>query len=252
MTSPMQKLGGTVKTVSHGALVFIGFVAACAAVMLAHSLLRVQPLHGLEFVSVLGLAVVAARMKIKLPGLNGNMSVNLPFFLIAVAQLSLFEALLIALASTLTQCFPKDGGKPKLLQMLFNLSTAAVAVGLGSLIFHDSPLRGVWSSGLPLVMATATVFLAQTMPVATIISLTEGVKLLRIWSSIFQLSFPYYVLSVGITSIVTTASRQVGWQIPLSVLPVMYAIYRSYRVYFGRALPQANNLAMAKGAGAAH
>jgi len=33
---------------------------------------------------------------------------------------------------------------------------------------------------------------------------------------------------------------------------VMYAIYRSYRIYFGRALPQANNLAMAKGAGAAH
>src|SRR5216683_7070161 len=112
MTSPMQKLGGTVKTVSHGALVFIGFVATCAAVMLAHSLLRVQPLHGLEFVSVLGLAVVAARMKIKLPGLNGNMSVNLPFFLIAVAQLSLFEALLIALASTLHSASPRMGANP--------------------------------------------------------------------------------------------------------------------------------------------
>src|SRR5713101_7347538 len=158
MASPMQKLGGTVKTVSHGALVFIGFVATCAAGMLAHSFLRMQPLHGLEFVSVLGLAVVAARMKIKLPGLNGNMSVNLPFLLIAVVQLSLFEALLIALASTLAQCFPKGGGKPKPVQMLFNVSIVAVAVGLGGLIFqHKLPLREAWSSGsLLLVMATAT------------------------------------------------------------------------------------------------
>jgi hypothetical protein len=40
--------------------------------------------------------------------------------------------------------------------------------------------------------------------------------------------------SAGITSMVTTASRHVGWQIPLLVLVVMYAIYRSYVLYFGR------------------
>ena len=58
----------------------------------------------------------------------------------------------------------------------------------------------------------------------------------RVWSSIFHLSFPYYVASAGITSMVTAASRHVGWQIPLLVLPVLYAIYRSYQLYFGRML----------------
>src|SRR5205807_3884740 len=192
--SPPGKEG--MKSASHSASVFVGFVAMCAAVMLGHSLLRMKPLHGFEFLSVLFLAVLTSRMKVKLPGVTGDMSMNLPFLLIAVVQLSLVEALLIALASTVAQCFPKAGGKPKAVQMLFNVSVVAVAVGLGGLIFHHKlPLRIAWSSDSLLVMAAATVFLVQTMPVATIISLTEGGRILRIWSSIFQLSFPYYVLS---------------------------------------------------------
>lgn len=247
----MGKEEKAMKSHSHAAPVFIGLVVVCAAAMVGHSLLRMQPLHGLELVFLLFLAMLASRMKVKLPGLNANMCVNLPFILIAVVQLSLFEALLVALASTLTQCFPKSGGKPKPVQMLFNVSTMAVAVGLGGLIFHNSsPLKVAWFSGsLLLGMAAAAVFLLQTMPVATIISLTEGGKVLRIWSSIFQLSFPYYVLSAGITSMVTTLSRHVGWQIPLLIIPVMYAICRSYQLYFGQATPQARSFAMAKSAG---
>jgi hypothetical protein len=55
--------------------------------------------------------------------------VNLPFLLIAVVQLSLFEALLVALASTVAQCFPKAGCKPEPAHMLFNVSIVTVAVG---------------------------------------------------------------------------------------------------------------------------
>jgi hypothetical protein len=97
-------------------------------------------------------------------------------------------------------------------------------------------------------MAAAMVFLAQTIPVAAIISLTEDGKLLRIWSSIFQLSFPYYLLSAGIASIVTTVGQHVGWQIPLLVLPAMYGVFRSYKLYFGGALPLPHPIAMAKSA----
>jgi hypothetical protein len=98
-------------------------------------------------------------------------------------------------------------------------------------------------------MVSATVFLVQTMPVAAIISLTEGGRILRVWSSLFQLSFPYYALSAGVTSMVTTVSRHVSWQIPLLVLLAMYAVYRSYQLYFGGVLPQAHPIAIAKGAG---
>jgi hypothetical protein len=207
--------------------------------------------HRAEFGALLVLAILTSRLKLKLPGLQGNMSVSLPFILIAFVELNLLEALLVALFSTAAQCFPKGGGKPKAVQMLFNVSTIAVAVGLCEMASHSFLPGAVRWSSLSLLVAVAGLgfFLAQTIPVAAIISLTEGGRLLRIWSGIAHLSFPYYVLSAGVTSLVTTASPRAGWQVPLLILPVMYGVYRSYQVYFVRAVPLAGGLAMATAAG---
>jgi hypothetical protein len=83
-----------------------------------------------------------------------------------------------------------------------------------------------------LASATATFFLGQTAPVAGIIKLSEGVAVRRIWMSLAQLSFPYFVVSAGMTSMVNTVSHHAGWQLALAVFPVMYGIHRSYRLYF--------------------
>jgi len=55
---------------------------------------------------------------------------------------------------------------------------------------------------------------------------------MRVWSSIAHLSFPYYVACTGLMSMVIVASRHVGWQGPLAVLPVMVVMYRCYQRYF--------------------
>jgi len=229
---------------------FIGVMAMGGLVSLSYGLLHVHPFHHAQFATLLVLAVLAARLKLKLPGLHGNMSVNTPFILIAIVELNLFEALMIAAGSTVAQCFPKDGGRPKAVKMLFNVSTAAVAVGLAGLTFQGRmPLPTAWlSSSLLLSLAAASYFLAQTVPVATIISLTEGGSVPRIWSSICQLSFPYYVLSAGVTSLVTTASSRMGWQVPLIAFPVMYGVYRSYQIYFSQPETSDRPSALAKAA----
>jgi len=234
------------------AQLFIGLMTLGGLLSLSHGLLQIQPQHHFRFLTLLVIALVASRLKLKLPGLNGSMSVNLPFILISVGELSLFEALMIALASTAAQCVPKDGGRPQAVKTLFNMSTTAVAVGLGGMIFQGRmPLPTAWVSGsLLLVLAGATFFLVQTLPVATIIALTEGGTMPRIWSSIVHLSFPYYVLSVGVASIVSTASQHWGWQIPLLVMAVMYGVYRSYRVYFGLPETSVRPFALAKAAAA--
>ena len=120
---------------SRATRIFIGFSGLCGLTALTWGLLKVRSPHYPQFLTLLVMAVAASRLKVKLPGITGSMSVNLPFILIAVAQLSLPEAQLIALASTAAQCFPK-GGKPKAMQMLFNLSAMAVAVGIGNCILH--------------------------------------------------------------------------------------------------------------------
>jgi hypothetical protein len=176
-------------------------------------------------------------MKIKLPGLDGNMSVNMPFLLLAVIDLSAAEAVAIACVSSAVQTWPTRDGKFRPEQMIFNVSMMAIAASLSSLMWHATSLwHAVWTFESPmLASATAAFFLGQTGLVAGILKLAEGVALRRVWWSIAQLSFPYYVASAGLTSMVNVVSHHIGWQLALATLPVMYGIYRSYRVYFHRA-----------------
>jgi len=213
---------------------FVALMTFAGIATTAWAAMRSHALHPYFAVTVLILAAATSRMKVKLPGINGNMSVNMPFLLIAVVNLSILEAVLIACASTMVQCWPKRDAKFRPEQMLFNLSMMAFATSVAGMIWNAGWLaRTAWASEpLMLASATATFFLGQTAPVAGIIKVTEGAAMRRIWMSLAQLTFPYYVVSAGMTSMVNLVSHHVGWQLALAVFPVMYAIHRSYRVYF--------------------
>lgn len=231
---------------------FIGMMALAAIAGTAYAGLASHTLHLSYALAVLALAAATSRMKIKLPGIDGNMSVNLPFLLMAVVNLSALEAVFIASVSTVVQCWPKPGSKFKPEQMLFNVSMMAFATSMANLIWNAGWLgRAAWASEpLMLASATAAFFVGQTAPVAGIIKLAEGAAMRRVWLGIVQLSLPYYVLSAGMTSMVNMVSHHWGWQAALVVFPVMYGIHRSYRLYFGNAAEALRTAPLARAAGA--
>src|SRR5580658_99576 len=215
---------------------FIGAMMLAAAITAGYAGFVSHTMHSYFALAVLMLAAATSRMKVKLPGINGNMSVNLPFLLTAVVNLSAAEAVIITLVSTVVQCWPRKGAKFNPQQMAFNVSMMAFASCLPSLMFHADWLRGMqWStSTLGLALATATLFLGQTAPVAAIVAVSEGKAAGQIWWSLAHLSFPYYIVSAGVTTMVQAVSSHLGWGLALAVFPVMFGIYRSYRLYFGR------------------
>jgi hypothetical protein len=231
---------------------FIGLMALAAMASTLYASLASHTLHTAYALTVLVLAAATSRMKIKLPGIDGNMSVNLPFLLMAVVNLSALEAVFIACVSTVVQCWPKPDSKFKPEQMLFNVSMMAFATSMANLIWNAGWLgKAAWASEpLMLASATAAFFLGQTAPVAGIIKVAEGAALRRVWISIVQLSFPYYVVSAGMTSMVNLVSHHWGWQAALVVFPVMYGIHRSYRLYFGRVAESLRTPTLAKAASA--
>ena len=77
-------------------------------------------------------------------------------------------------------------------------------------------------------------FAANTLPVATIISLTEHKSLRRIWADCYFWSFPYYLVGAGVAGLVSWLNRIVEWQTSLLILPAVYLIYRSYRLYLAK------------------
>jgi hypothetical protein len=155
---------------------FIGTMTLAAIAGTAYASLASHTLHPAFALAVLALAAATSRMKIKLPGIDGNMSVNLPFLLMAVVNLSALEAVLIACVSTVVQCWPKAGSKSKPEQMLFNVSMMAFATCMANMIWNAGWLgKTAWASEpLMLASATAAFFVGQTAPVAGIIKLAEG------------------------------------------------------------------------------
>src|SRR6266446_5253186 len=231
---------------------FIGFMVFAAAAIIGDAVLHGRGWHPYLALTLALAAIATSRMKVTIPGINGNMSVNLPFLMLSVITLSATESILIACASTIIQTLPQDGSKLKAVRLLFNVSMMACASGAAGLRFLEQMLtRLSWvSAPLPMAATTPTFFLGQTLPVSVIVALTDGGAVRRIWTNIAQMSFPYYVVSAGVTSMVNSVGHHIGWFAAGMLLPVMYAIYRSYRLYFARAVQAASQpLAMAANAG---
>lgn len=215
------------------ARVFIGAVAVSGLAVFAISVRDASLVQTGLFVSLLLMASLAARLKVKLPGITGNMSVNLPLILVSVAQLGLLQALLVGCISNLVQCLPKPKQKFNLVQIIFNFGTMALAVSATRFIFRSQDLgAAISSASLRLAVATAGFFLVNTVPVAMVIFFTEKKSVFRTWRDIFRLSYPYFLASAGVAGGVLTLVDHVGWEVPLVVLMLMLGVFYSYRQFF--------------------
>ena len=189
-----------------------------------------------RFAAFLILTMVAAGMHVRLPRITGSMSVNLPFILLAVTQLSLFEALIVACSSAVVQ-YLSMRKRVELSKLAFNVCNMANAIGVAHLIYNV-PVegRGLGEEIFLLAGAAAAYFFLNTAPVAIIIALTEGKSAAKIWGDVFLLTYPYYLLSAGMTAGALTISSNPMWELPVITMPLVYGVYCSYKRYFAKQL----------------
>ena len=77
-------------------------------------------------------------------------------------------------------------------------------------------------------------FIANAGTIATIISLTERRPISRILVDCYFWSFPYYLVGAGVAAVDRLVQSAFNWETSLLVLPAVYLIYRSYRLYLGK------------------
>ena len=225
----------------------IGMVAVASLCTLsfgaAFGVVRLQTQAWPQLMLLAVAAAVSSRFKVKLPGMTSSMSGNLPVILLGVTQLGLFASLLVAITAAIAQSYSSGGNKTKPIQFIFNACTLLNASGLAYLVYH-SRVFGAHASAqaMPLVLAAATYFLANTAPVASIIGLTENANPFALWHNVFLWSFPNYVIGAGLTAIASAFGTISGLATVAALLAVLFAVYQSYKMYVGRAIqtqPQA-------------
>jgi len=221
------------KALSIPAKLFITIIVLAGTGALAYGGLHQSSKNIAEFICYVGIAILASRLKVNLPGITGTLSVNFLFILIGVLELSFTETMILGAIAMLAQCvYP---ARPRAMQTTFNVCAGSISTALAYVVFHHPLMNLVIDSRPVLLCVSATVyFIANAGSIATVISLTERRPLHRILVDCYFWSFPYYLVGAGIAGVIAWLNHTFNWETSLLVLPVIYLIYRSYRLYLGK------------------
>jgi diguanylate cyclase (GGDEF)-like protein/putative nucleotidyltransferase with HDIG domain len=214
---------------------FIGFQIVLGTLAFAYALMHWRSDDPLRFACYLAVALSASIFKVRLPGIEATMSANFLFILVGIMDLSRPETVLMGSLGGLIQSLWQSKPRPKPIQLVFNFSNIAISIVAADFVYHSS---GAQSIGMkwPLLLAAAstTYFVVNTMSVSGVIALSERRNPIRVWKECYLWSFPYYLLGALIAGVVSTINHSLGWQVAVLILPVVYWIYRSYRLYLNR------------------
>ncbi len=188
-----------------------------------------------KFVCYLIATVLASSFKVVLPSAQGTLSVNFLFTLLGIVDLGLPETLLIVLASTLGQAFLRRKQQVKPVQLVFNWAQLTVSSTLAFVAYQLVATRVLHAPGpLALLVAAVTYFACNTSAMSAIIGITENKPFNKVWIDNYLWSFPYYMVGAAIAGLINFLNKHIGWQSSLLVLPPIYLMYRSYRLYLGK------------------
>src|SRR5438045_1284246 len=178
--------------------VFVGITASLGVVVLSFALSHWHSQDLVRFACYLAVAVLSSGLKIQLPGIDGTMSVNFLFILLGILELSLPETLIVGCTATLVQCLWQARQKVLPAKVIFNVFMMANAVALSYFTYRR--VAGILGENTPLLLVVTALlfFLANTIPVSVIISMTEGKSPRKVWADCHFWSFPYYIVGAAI------------------------------------------------------
>ena len=218
------------KSLSTGATLYVSVITALGLVIFATSFLPWHSADLLRFICFLLITLLGSGLKVSLPSATGSLPVNTLFVLIAVIDLSLPEALLLGVASTLAQTMM---ARRTLVHCIFQGAVTALAVKICHLTYNWPALE-VNGEVLRLFLTGGAYFVASTLPMASLIALNESSEYRRIWRDRFVWTFSYYVVGAALAGLYHALESRLSWQVAMLVMPFAYLLYRSYCLYLGR------------------
>jgi diguanylate cyclase (GGDEF)-like protein/putative nucleotidyltransferase with HDIG domain len=190
--------------------------------------------HFFRFACYLVVCILASGLKVNLPGILGTMSVNFLFILIGILDMSAGQTLLMGCLGAMVQCVWKPKSRIRPVQAVFSVMNMAIAVYASYTIYHLHLAQRL-SNGSPIALigASLTYFALNTTGVAAVVALSERKSIVSTWRTAYFWSFPFYLLGASLAWVFSILSKGGLSQSILLLVPVIYIIYRSYRMYLG-------------------
>jgi len=183
--------------------------------------------------------LLTSGVKVRLPMVFATLSVNFLFILVGIVQFSLPEAMMLGASGIFVQCLWKPRVRPKAVQIAFSVAAICLAVMGAHGVFHHllappSPIGMGELHPLRLGFAAMTYYMVNTTLVAGVIGLTERKSIFSTWYENYFWVMRYHMAAASIAWLIVVLSKQESKYAALVLFPLVYFVYRSYRMYIDR------------------
>jgi len=214
---------------------FVLIIGILGTLVVAHSIAAWESTDLLKYAGFLLMAVFCSGMRISVPGMAGTLSLNFIFILFGLVDLGTSETIVMGTIVTLVQCLWNKERRARPAQLIFNTCAMAAAIAITEQVYHSPWLSASYvDPAIRLATATLALFFLNTLPVALVIALSENRNFRTVWRECYFWSLPYYLGGAAAAQALSYANRFIGWPTVLLTGPVLYLIFRSYRLYLQR------------------
>jgi len=220
--------------VSLAARAYIACTALAGLLLLSLSIAGWTGVQPVRFLCFLALGVVCSVWKVSLPGVTSTLSVNYIFVLIAASACDFPQTLLIATVGATAQSIFRAKARPQIVHLLFNASSAVVTSACCYAAYHFASRAKIDSTPLLLLMTASAYYLANSASISGVIGLTEHKKFLGVFRESYLWTAPQYLIGATVAAVFSALSYRFGWDWALLIVPVMFVVYGSYRIYLKR------------------
>ncbi len=218
---------------NQSAKLYITAVLGLGSLALGASVLNLSVAQPALFALLATLAILGGALKMRVPGVDGNISLSFLPMILSGVLISLPETILLSIAATLVQG-TVGVKKRRTVQIAFNCSALSLSMVAGSLLGGT-----VAGQGVPLIqlgLVGAGFYVMNSVLVTTVIGLVENKSLLSIWDECLRVYLPYFATGLGCALMAFTGSTEDerrSLQYPgIAVLPLML-LARHYFKTFG-------------------
>jgi diguanylate cyclase (GGDEF)-like protein/putative nucleotidyltransferase with HDIG domain len=208
-------------------------VAAIAALVFGYAVATWDSPDLLKYFGFAVVAVFSAGMEIAIPGSRGTLPLTFLFVLFGIAELTPAETVVLAGVATVARRMwePKEAA----VQVLFQSSLMIAATAAALRVFRsDWLLHFGFDPTVRLALATFALFLVNSTPAALVETLSKEKGFVEVWRNFHLWTLPYYLGGAVLAQFMVWAVQLVGWQTVMLTGPVVYLIYRSYKLYLER------------------
>ncbi|HTR36936.1 MAG TPA: HD domain-containing phosphohydrolase [Bryobacteraceae bacterium] len=223
-----QPAAAALKRISARSRLFVLVVAALGFAQLAVLGFRLHGGDTQRFLTYLTLVTLASFFYLNRTGRGGGFSLNLPFLLLSIVQLSPPEAVCIGCAAVLIQNL-RSPEAWSWRRFLVSIGVQATIISTASFVLHSLLPNWLSDESIRLFIAAAALFLANTFPAAILSRLSGSQRLGSLWQGSYFWAFPYYLVAAALAQVIHLGKSAFSTGTSLLVLAALYLAYRHYR-----------------------